>query len=174
MADPYMGEIKIFAGNYAPHNWAFCDGQLLAIASYQALYSLLSTFYGGDGRNTFALPDLRGRLPMHFGDGPGLLPRPIGQRSGQERVTVTEQQMPPHNHIMQATLNDAMSETPIGNLPAQAISPFYSNGSDATAFTSLPDDVVSNTGGSESHYNMMPYLCLNFIICVTGPYPPRS
>lgn len=173
MADPYLGEIKLFAGSYAPLYWAFCDGQQLSTAEYPALFSLLGNFYGGDGRSTFALPDMRGRLPMHFGVGPGLAPRPIGQRAGMESVRLEAAQMPAHNHPMVATLDAATSNSPMGQLPAKAIPALYQDGTGAETVT-LIDGTVGETGGDEGHYNLMPYLCLNYIICVErGTYPPR-
>ena len=170
-ADPFIGEIRIFAGTFAPQGWAFCDGQLLAIAQNTALFSLLGTNYGGDGRTTFGLPDLRGRVPMHAGSGPGLTPRYLGQKGGQEQVTLNESQIPAHTHQAKAS-----SEAPDTNSPENAVSAqkvrthLYNTGpSDVNMGTTA----ISSTGGSQAHDNMQPYQCLNYIICLQGLYPSR-
>ena len=171
-ADPFIGEIRIFAGTFAPQGWAFCDGQLLAIAQNTALFSLLGTNYGGDGRTTFGLPDLRGRVPMHAGSGPGLTPRYLGQTGGQEHVTLNESQIPAHTHQARAS-----SEAPDTNSPEDAVSAqkvrthLYNTGlSDVNMGTTA----ISSTGGSQAHDNMQPYQCLNYIICLQGLFPPRN
>ena len=174
MSDPFLGEIRIFAGNYAPQNWAFCNGQLLSPAQNDALFSLLGTLYGGDGRNSFGLPDMRGRLPVHFGTGPALTPRPIGQRTGTETVTLTTDQVPSHNHSLLASNNSSTSTTLAGNVLAKGLTNdnFYIN--DGSTAVSLLADSVSSSGGGQAHPNIMPYLCLNFIISLVGYYPPRN
>ena len=170
MSDPFLGEIKIFAGNFAPRSWAFCDGQLLNIAQYNALFSLLGTTYSGDGRTTFGLPDLRGRIPIHAGNGPGLTPRAQGARAGAETVAVSEAQMPSHVHPS-ASANHADQSNPVGNVPGHVSSAsIYADSGDASmaADTSVP------AGGGQPHANVMPFLCVYFIIALQGVYPSRS
>lgn len=170
--ESFIGQIRIFAGNYAPVHWAFCDGQLLGIAQQQALYSLLGTRYGGNGVSSFGLPDMRGRLPLHYGTGPGLTPRQLGSRFGVESVALTEAQIPSHQHVMQATTNTGNTPDPAGAVLASSPDAFY------TTETSPIEDFdaaeVTSTGLGEPHSNMMPTLCLNFIISLTGVYPPRN
>lgn len=172
MADPFVGEIRMFAGTFAPRDWAFCDGQLLAISQNDALFSLLGTYYGGDGRTTFGLPDLRGRLPVHQGSGPGLSPRNMGTRSGAESVTLTADELPGHLHLMQASTATASSPNPAGQVTAvDQGANLYST----TAPTEhLAAGAVSQTGGSQPHDNLMPYSCVHFIIALNGIYPSRS
>lgn len=171
MSEPFVGEIRMFAGNFAPRGWAFCDGQLLAVSQNDALFSLLGTIYGGDGRTTFGLPDMRGRLPIHAGDGPGLSPRRLGAKAGAENVTLTVNQMPSHGHPFQGTASPATSRDPVGNSPAEAQADAYVE--DLSAFP-LASQAVTATGGSQSHTNMMPYLCVNFIVALVGIYPSRQ
>lgn len=170
MSEPFVGEIRMFAGNFAPRGWAFCDGQLLAVSQNDALFSLLGTIYGGDGRTTFGLPDLRGRIPIHAGHGPGLSNRRLGAKAGSENVTLTVNQMPSHTHPMQATTNPASRTSPEGALPARS-------GLDAFRVLGTPSQnlapSITNTGGSRSHTNLMPYLCVHFIIALFGIYPSR-
>jgi microcystin-dependent protein len=171
MADPFIGEITMFGGNFAPRNWAFCDGQLLSIAQNQALFALLGTTYGGDGRTTFGLPDLRGRIPIHVGSGPGLSGRSWGQRGGQETVTLATQQLPSHQHIQQGTDSDATSADPTDGLAAKAQNVTYnSSGSPADMNAAS----VQAAGGSQPHDNMQPYLCVNFVIALFGIFPSRN
>jgi microcystin-dependent protein len=172
MSEPFVGEIRMFAGNFAPRGWAFCDGQLLAVSQNDALFSLLGTIYGGDGRTTFGLPDLRGRLPIHAGHGPGLSERRLGAKGGSEKVTLTVNQMPSHSHgplqgstqlADQANLND--------RVPAQSnIVDYYI---DDSLSANLAASSVGNVGGSRSHTNLMPFLCIHFIIALFGIYPSR-
>jgi microcystin-dependent protein len=171
MSEPFIGEIKMFAGNFAPRNWAFCDGQLLAISQYDALFSLLGTTYGGDGRTTFGLPDLRGRLPIHMGSGPGLSTRPIGQKSGQETVSLTAAQVPAHTHQMMATEDAGETTDPSGQVLAQATDDIYST---ASPDTSMASAAISASGGSQPHDNIQPFLCIHFIIALFGIYPSRN
>ena len=170
MSEPFVGEIRMFAGNFAPRGWAFCDGQLLAVSQNDALFSLLGTIYGGDGRTTFGLPDLRGRLPIHAGHGPGLSERRLGSKSGSEKETLTLNQIPSHTHTARATDAPAASGNPMGNTTAQS-------SADAYTTTPLPVALASNAstqvGGSRSHTNLMPFLCINFIIALFGIYPSR-
>ena len=172
MSEPFVGEIRMFAGNFAPRSWAFCDGQLLAVSQNDALFSLLGTVYGGDGRTTFGLPDMRGRLSVHAGQGPGLSLRRLGAKAGQERVTLTTNEIPSHSHAYQGSTDAGNSNTPEGNVLA-------GRASDATyietpASTSMSPSAVANTGGSQPHTNMMPYLCVNYIIALFGIYPSRN
>jgi len=172
MSDPFIAEIRIFAGNFAPRTWAFCNGQLLPIAQNSALFSLIGTTYGGDGRTTTALPNLQGRAPMHPGNGPGLTSRRLGERGGQALVTLSENQIPSHNHALSGT--DAFANTPS---PASAR---FSDSSPNKNY-SAPDDgeqldssAMANTGAGQAHNNMQPFQGLNFIICLAGLYPSRS
>ncbi|ABC32695.1 Microcystin-dependent protein [Hahella chejuensis KCTC 2396] len=179
MADSYIGEIRIFAATFAPRNWSFCDGQVLAASQQAALFSLLGSFYGGDGRTTFALPDMRGRLPLHFGQGPGLTPYAIGARVGVESVTVTMENMPPHTHTLMAS-NDAVT---VDVSPSNQVTgvtdpaaPFYTTTGNITP---LASEAVGYAGGAQNqqtspHSIMMPYLALNFIISLKGVYPSRN
>ena len=171
MSEPFTGEIKMFAGNFAPRGWAFCDGQLLAISQNDALFSLLGTIYGGDGRTTYGLPDLRGRIPIHAGNGPGLSSRRLGAKGGAEKVTLTVNQLPSHGHQQQGTSSDATSKNPAGGLPARAVSAAYAPPGSPVQ---LSGQSASDTGGSRDHANLMPYLCVHFIIALFGIYPSRQ
>ena len=173
MSEPFVGEIRMFAGNFAPRGWAFCDGQLLAVSQNDALFSLLGTIYGGDGRTTFGLPEMRGRIPVHAGTGPGLSQRRLGAKSGAESVTVTANNLPAHSHPFQATSNSANAQSAAGALPAQSQADIYLDNLDDGS-TSLAADSVTNAGGGQAHNNLMPYLCVNFIIALFGIYPSRS
>ncbi len=193
----------MFGGNFAPRGWAYCDGQLLPIAQNTALFSILGTIYGGDGRTTFALPDLRGRAPIHAGTGPGLTTRPLGQRTGQEGVTLNKLEMPSHNHITQVTQpaggvasgtinagGAGNSNNPSGKFLAEPgnIGPnnikVYGDASDvpmasgsiSVDMSSLPTPVVTtlNTGGGQEHNNMQPYLVVHYIIALVGIFPSRN
>jgi len=171
MSEPFVGEIRMFAGNFAPRGWAFCDGQLLAVSQNDALFSLLGTVYGGDGRTTFGLPDLRGRLPIHAGTGPGLSPRRLGAKGGAESVTLTNNQLPSHSHGYHGTTSAGGQASPGGNIAASRVNdPLYVE--DATS-VNMSTNAISTTGGSRSHTNLMPFLCVNFIIALVGIYPSR-
>lgn len=172
MSEPFVGEIRMFAGNFAPQSWAFCDGQLLAVSQNDALFSLLGTIYGGDGRTTFGLPDLRGRVPVHAGDGPGLSPRRLGAKGGAESVTLTVNQLPSHTHQMQASSGTADRTSAQGNVLAQSGLDNYRTigGSDVN----LASTGVSSVGGSQNHANLAPFLCVHFIIALFGIYPSRQ
>ncbi len=179
MADGFVGEIRLFAGNYAPVNWLICDGRDVSISQYQALYSLIGITYGGDGVNTFALPDLCGRLPLGQGTGAGLTPRTLGQKGGEPTVPLSVNQVPAHNHLVVATTNPAASIDPGPTvLLAAAVSgdllyvpPNYTRGTKAP----LDPHAISNTGAATPtpHSNTMPCLALNFIICINGIYPTQ-
>ena len=175
MSEPFVGEIKIFAGNFAPRSFAFCDGQLLAVNQNDALFSLLGTTYGGDGRTTFALPDLRGRVPIHQGSGPGLSTRAMGSRSGTENEVIDLSLLASHTHAMQGSTDFAADTSPAGNVPGTGAG---SNLYDAPAAADIVDmdgDAVLAAGGSsQAHTNIMPFLCVNFIIALTGIYPSRN
>lgn len=173
--DPFIGEVILFGGNFAPRGWALCDGQLLPISQYSALFSILGTTYGGDGRTTFALPDLRGRSAIHQGNGPGLSDYRLGQKGGVEEVTLTTGQMPAHKHTasIEATApipRGGASSTPVGSYMAEggvyATSKNTTMAADAIA--------VGNTGSSFPHENRQPYLVLNYIIALQGVFPSRS
>lgn len=180
--EPMIGEIRIFAGNFAPRSWAFCDGQLLAIAQNQALFSILGTTYGGDGRTTFALPDLRGRTAIGPGNGPGLTPRPLGQKSGQETHNLTIQEMPSHNHVLTggvsvgSNANAAPSNEASGNTLGAGANIYNSDaadpGEDLGGVSSTL--AVANNGGSQAHNNMQPYLAVYYIIALQGVFPSRN
>ncbi|MEZ4870008.1 MAG: tail fiber protein [Caldilineaceae bacterium] len=177
MSEPFIGQITMFAGNFAPRGWAFCDGQLLPIAQYNALFSILGTTYGGDGRTTFALPDLRGRVAMHPGHGPGLSGHQLGERSGAEAINLTVAQMPTHNHTVTAQLR-AATESPDNESPTGAVlaaSEIYANSTpDATMAPAAIQVTEANAGGSQPHSNLQPYQCVNFIIALEGIYPSRG
>ncbi|MEM7033146.1 MAG: tail fiber protein [Chloroflexota bacterium] len=176
MSEPFVGEIRMFAGNFAPRGWAFCDGQLLAVSQNDALFSLLGTIYGGDGRTTFGLPDMRGRIPLHQGQGPGLSQRRLGSKSGAENHTLTTNEMATHSHDLNANTAAGTDVAPQGKVYAtvQVGGNDFSVYSPENQDTSMNDSVIGNTGGSQSHTNLMPTLCVNFIIALFGIYPSRS
>lgn len=165
MSQPYVGEIRMFAGTYAPVGWAFCDGQQLAISENDVLYTLIGTTYGGDGQETFNLPDLRGRLPVHQ----QLNVFQLGQMAGTEEVTLTTQQIPVHNHAFLATTALAIETGPAGNVPAQgtSIQLFVEDAADVQ----MAPAMLAPTGGSQPHDNMHPFLVVNFIIALYGLFP---
>ncbi len=171
MSEPFVGEIRMFAGNFAPRGWAFCDGQLLAVSQNDALFSLLGTIYGGDGRTTFGLPDLRGRIPLHQGTGPGLSPRRLGLKGGAEKETLTVNQLASHNHDFNANTAVATDVAPAGKVVAHGVgvNTFAAVAQD----TNLASNTISNTGGSQPHTNLMPTLCVHFIVALVGIYPSR-
>lgn len=166
MAQPYVGEIRMFAGNFAPAGWMFCEGQLLPISEYETLFNLIGTTYGGDGQSTFALPDLRGRLPIHMGNG-----FVLAQNGGVETVTLTPSQIASHNHALLASNDIPGSSSPNGNVFGQAATKIYRNGSASVA---LGAQAMSSTGGSQPHNNMQPYLCVSFIISLFGIFPSQN
>jgi microcystin-dependent protein len=174
--EPFVGEIITFAGNFAPRGYAFCEGQLLAVSQNDALFSLIGTIYGGDGRTTFGLPDLRGRTPLGQGQGPGLSERRLGSKGGVESVTLTENQMPTHGHggAPPATNNPAISSSPEGNVLAKSLDEIYGEGTSSTLRLAPSSTEVSAAGGSRSHNNMPPFLALNYCIALVGIYPSRN
>lgn len=177
MEDAYIGTIMMFAGNFAPRGWALCDGQLLAISSNQALFSILGTTYGGDGRTTFGLPELRGRAPIHVGSGPGLTTRRLGERGGEESVILNTAQMPAHNHAATGKIlakEEGDAEDPSGNYVAGTGTVAFGTQADIAMHDGSVEVAVGNNGGSLPHDNMPPYMGVNFIICVQGLFPPRN
>lgn len=174
MSEPFIGQIKMFAGNFAPRGYALCDGQLLAISQYDALFSLVGTFYGGDGRTTFGLPDLRGRVPIHAGSGPGLTPRQVGAKSGAENVTLTQNQIPSHTHTLTASKAAGGESSPNNAQPAQSTGSVYLRNPNPMAIADLDSANIKPLGGSQQHTNVQPFQCINFIIALTGIYPSRT
>jgi microcystin-dependent protein len=172
MSEPFIAEIKIFAGNFAPRGYAFCDGQLLQISQNTALFSLIGTTYGGDGRTTCGLPNLQGRAPMHPGSGPGLTTRRLGERSGAEQVTLSQNQLPSHTHQLRAHGDDANSDRPESNVAADSGDPAFAPSS--STLTAMASGALASAGGSQPHTNMQPFLTLNFIIALVGLYPSRA
>lgn len=164
MAQPYVGEIRLFAGNFAPAGWQLCEGQLLSISENETLFQLIGTTYGGDGQNTFALPDMRGRIPTHQGN--GLV---LAQSGGVEEVTLTVSQIPAHNHAVLATANAGGSSTPQNNLLATTVGSIYFPGPGTQ--TPMNTNSVSSPGGSQPHNNLQPYVCVNYIISLFGIFP---
>jgi microcystin-dependent protein len=171
--DPLLASILIFAGNFAPRGWAFCNGQVLSISQNTALFSLLGTTYGGNGIQTFGLPDLRGRVPIHYGQGPGLSNYDLGQMSGTENVTMLLTNMPAHNHLINANSGAGDTAAPAGAIPANtgALDREYST---SAANVTMNAQMVSQTGGSQPFSIMQPYLALNYIIALQGIFPSRN
>lgn len=174
MSQPFIGEVRIFAGNFAPVSWAFCDGALLSISEYETLFNLIGTTYGGDGVTTFALPDLRGRVPMHQGTGPGLSTRVIGEQQGTETVTLQPQQMPTHSHPAIASSLDGTSASPAGTVWAAGAGGARAYATAATGVVNLAGAAVANAGNGQPHENMQPFLAVNYIISLFGIFPSRS
>lgn len=172
MSEPFIAEVRIFAGNFAPRSWAFCEGQLLPISQNTALFSLIGTTYGGDGRTTTALPNLKGRAPMHPGIGPGLTSRRLGQRGGTETITLSENQMANHAHTLRATVSRGSSSQPQGNAFNRSVGDTAYHTPDN--LTGMSAAMAQKTGGSQAHNNVQPFLTLNFIIALQGLYPSRS
>jgi microcystin-dependent protein len=169
--EPLLGEIKMFAGNFAPRGWAFCDGQLLPIAQNTALFSILGTTYGGDGRTTFGLPDLRSRVALHAGNGPGLPGQTLGAEGGSETNSLTIAQMPSHNHVVSiGSAEEGTTEDPNGNFVAGTGTLSFSTTTDGA----MAAPTVSNTGSNQPVNNMQPYRVVNYIIATVGLYPSRN
>lgn len=168
MSQPYIGEIRLFAGNFAPNGWAFCDGSILSISQFETLFFLLGTTYGGDGQVTFQLPDLRGRFPVHMGTGPGLPTYVLGQQGGQETVTLTVNQLPPHSHPVSATDAVGHLASPEGNIPAG-----HRDGRPRGGVVdgNMAAGSLLAVGNGQPHENMPPYLGVNFIISTFGIFP---
>jgi len=176
MAGPYVGEIRMFAGNFAPAGWALCQGQLMPISENETLFNLIGTTYGGDGQSTFALPDLQGRVPVHQGTFAGQS-FVIGEKTGTESVTLTTSQIPSHNHLLNAT-GAGPVQSPVNAVPAVALSQNQPGvmvyGPAANIDTQLPANTLQPSGGSQPHDNMQPFLCINFIISLFGVFPTQT
>jgi microcystin-dependent protein len=180
--EPFIGQIMMFGGNFAPRGWALCHGQLLAISQNDALFSLLGTIYGGDGRNTFALPDLRGRCAVGMGQGPGLTFRQQGSKLGQEEVTLTVSQMPSHTHQLMANNTDGNTSDPTNSTLAKgsvsvergALAIPVNGYNPAAAIVAMNASSVGSSGGNLAHNNMQPSLAMNYVIALFGIYPSRS
>jgi microcystin-dependent protein len=171
MSEQYLGEIRMFAGNFAINGWQMCNGQTLAISQYAALFSILGTTYGGNGTSTFALPDLRGRVPIHPGSGPGLSPYDLGQQAGTENVTLTSAQMPQHSHLINANTGGSQA-SPAGNYPGNEGIPIKIYAT--TSSVQMNPAVAALTGGNQPHPIIQPYLCVTFLIAMVGIYPSRN
>lgn len=174
MSEPFIAQVQIFAGNFAPRGWAFCNGQLLPIAQNTALFSLIGTTYGGDGRTTTGLPDLRARAPMHPGRGPGLTSRRLGQRGGEETETLTAAQMAGHNHNAMGSATAANQRVTTGHVVATGGGRGTNLYQNDTTSNTVAFREFGNAGGGGAHNNMQPFLTLNYIIALTGLYPSRS
>ena len=180
MADPFVAEIRIFPFNFAPRGWAFCNGQLLPLSQNTALFSLLGTVYGGDGKSTFALPNLQGAAPMHTGQGQGLSQRFVGESGGSESVTLLQSEMPLHTHSVAATTINGNTDQPTGAILARGNFSFQGTSGSVPMYSTSPPDTqmgaqtLALAGGNLPHNNMQPYLTLNFCIALQGVFPPRS
>ena len=176
MADPFVAEIRIFPFNFAPKGWAFCDGQILPLSQNTALFSLLGTTYGGDGKSNFALPNMQGNVPMHPGQGPGLSLHDLGETGGSETVSLLESEMPSHSHGLLAAPNPALVATPSPNVSmarSKTVNAYLpTNFSQGTV--SMSGNTLAPAGGDQPHNNMQPYLTLNFCIALQGVFPPRG
>jgi microcystin-dependent protein len=173
MQDPFIGNVILFGGTFAPVGWAFCDGSLMSIAQYDTLFSLIGTTYGGDGQTTFALPDLRSRIPVHQGQGPGLSNYFIGQQAGVELVTLLPVQIPPHSHPVLSNSGAAGSQDPTNNfLGAQSTLQEYAPGASANSVMNAA--AVTNSSGGQPHSNIMSSIALNYIIALEGIYPQQN
>jgi microcystin-dependent protein len=177
MADPFVAEIRIFGFNFAPKGWAFCAGQLLPISQNTALFSLLGTTYGGDGKSTFALPDMQGNAPMHPGQGPGLSLHDLGETGGSETVSLLESEIPSHSHTVRASnqQGDVQQPTSTTSLarPNGAV-PYVPGSNPTPPVVAMSDQSLTPAGGDQPHNNLMPYLTLNFCIALQGVFPPRT
>lgn len=171
MSEPFLAEIKIVGFNFPPRGWAFCDGQILPINQNQSLYSLLGTTYGGDGRTSFALPDLRGRAPMHVGQSSGGASHQLGQKGGQESVSLAESEMPQHTHSASGSSSEGDVPVPAGNILAESPVAMYS---DPSGLVPMRDGTLANAGGGAAHNNMQPHQTLNYCIALQGLFPSRN
>jgi len=180
MADPFVAEIRIFPFNFAPKGWAFCDGQILPISQNTALFSLLGTTYGGDGKSTFALPNLQGAVPLHAGQGPGLSLWDLGESQGSDTVSLLESEIPAHSHAVNAKTQNAGASDPTGGFLAAghfggaqggAVNYYLTTNNPQTL---LSGNAIAPAGGDQPHNNLMPYLTLNFCIALQGVFPPRT
>jgi len=175
MADPFVAEIRIFPFNFAPKGWAFCDGQLLPLSQNTALFSLLGTTYGGNGKSNFALPDLQGRGAMKPGQGPGLSLHDLGETGGSETVTLLESEIPSHNHALECQGATANRTNPVGNSIARVAGATpYLAAAGNPPLVPMSDQALAPAGGDQTHNNLMPYLTFNFCIALQGVFPPRT
>lgn len=177
MSSPFLAEVRIWACNFAPTGWAMCSGQLLPISQNTALFSLLGTFYGGDGKSNFALPNLQGRAPMHTGGnqpGPGLSAYSLGEGAGSETVTLLQNEVPAHSHGLMASSQQGTDAAPGGENLARSVGASLYQSTTNTNLVALNSNTLAPAGGSQPHNNLMPYLALNFCIALQGVFPPRS
>lgn len=179
--DPYLATVTVFGGNFAPMNWAFCDGSLMSIAQYTALFALIGTTYGGDGVNTFALPDLRSRYAIHQGQGPGLPLYILGEMSGTESTTLLSMNLPAHNHVLTSITGtpgvsgtEGTVNTPAGNVPASVTGRYTTNPGDAGFGPTMAMATSTVAGSSQPVSNISPFLAMNYIICIEGIFPSRN
>ncbi|PTS93327.1 phage tail protein [Flavobacterium sp. HMWF030] len=170
--DPFVAEIRIFPFNFAPRNWALCNGQLMPLSQNTAIFSILGTYYGGDGVRNFALPDMQGNAPMHPGQGPGLSQHDLGEQSGSQTVTLIQSEIPQHTHQLMASTLNSQSISPTNNSLGRGnpLRVYTTTGSDAQ----MSVNTIAAAGGNLPHNNMMPYLTMNFCIALQGVFPPRS
>jgi len=174
MSNPFVAEIRIFPFNFAPKGWATCDGQILFISQNTALFSLLGTTYGGDGKSNFALPNMQGNAPMHPGQGPGLSLHDLGETGGSDTVTLLESEMAAHNHSQKANTTTATKSLPTNNSFAKGASMTPYLAPAGAALVNMSDQAITPAGGNQPHNNLQPYLTLNFCIALQGVYPPRT
>ena len=172
--DPFLAEIRIFPFNFPPKGWAFCDGQILPLSQNTALFSLLGTTYGGDGKSNFALTNMQGNAPMHPGQGPGLSLHDLGETGGSDTVSLLESEIPSHNHNMMTSSQDGIDNHPAQNLLAQGVGVGMYIDQGTGPFVNLNDNALAPAGGDQPHNNLQPYLTLNFCIALQGVYPPRT
>lgn len=172
--DPFVAEIRIFPFNFAPKGWAFCDGQILPLSQNTALFSLLGTTYGGDGKSNFALPNMQGNTPMHPGQGPGLSLHDLGETGGSDTVSLLESEIPSHSHGVMATAQQALvrQPSPAVGLARSSGTPAYN--STVTGLVTMNDNTIAPAGGDQPHNNLQPYLTLSFCIALQGVFPPRT
>ena len=175
MGNPFIGEIRMFGGSFAPAGWMFCQGQLLPISENDALFTLIGTTYGGDGQETFALPDLQGRLPMHAGQGPGLSQNyQLGEKGGVESVTLTTNQIPTHSHPLLGSTQNATAQAPKDNVTGKSGTNIYQANPTAGDFQNMAAQAITPVGGSQPHDNLQPFLCVSFIISLFGVFPTQN
>ena len=176
MSNPFLAEIRIFPFNFAPKGWAFCDGQILPLSQNTALFSLLGTTYGGDGKSNFALPNMQGNAPMFYGQGPGLSLHDIGETGGSDTVTLLDSEIPSHSHALMASSHAANIDTPGPNNSMARTTPalLYTPPGTGVTAVQMSDNVIAPAGGDQPHNNLMPYLTLNFCIALQGVFPPRT
>jgi microcystin-dependent protein len=174
MADPFVAEIRIFPFNFAPRGWAWCDGQLLPLSQNTALFSLLGTTYGGDGKSNFALPDLQGRAPMHPGQGPGLSLHDLGETGGSETVSLLESEIPAHSHALSTSISDGNVGVPTNQQLATGIGVGLFAAANAGSIVQMAPESLAPAGGDQPHNNLQPYLTFYFCIALQGVFPPRT